>query len=967
MSVLRRIARTISGPRSDSLPLRSARPIGPNADFDFDVLDKIIFGSRLHESTDPARRVEGVQALPPDSKVLVQMLGDPAPEVRSAAGARCSDATALAAALRSESEQAVRVAHAASLGKLLAVSADDTLVHALLAAPEFTDAARAQIVLHTADEARRHAAIVAIGDEDALVDIAIGAEHASVRAAAAERVHTPEPLRRLLKGVRDKDRGVARLARERLDSIEGRARNAVAADRILQEAEALVDQPGHILTAAVEIDRRWKALALSDDAARRARWEDIGRRIQQRFDRELDEQRAHAQFEHRLDAWLDALQDEQAVTALPALREQWNTLRAEAASSEDKPALARLEQAGRQIAQWEQAAPALAAAEALVLEAEQLASGTPIDDAQLPARWQAIELAARTPALTRRFEAALLVIDQRRLAVIRASQQEQTAARHELHTVLHEAEQALAAGHLQEARAATDRTRALKLLAGQLPKPTVQRLSRVVQQLVELERWQQFGQQTARVQLCERAEALLQRALRPASLAREVQQLRGEWKKLDEAVEEKRGSVPKALWDRFDGACERAYAPAARHFAEQTALHNQARKQRDEFIAAAAAHAATLVGETPDWRAIERWLRETESAWRDKALGSVEPVAWKKLDARLREAVAPARDALQAAGAQARQARESLIAEADALGAKAAERDTPTRVKELQARWQANAKSFVLPQRDERALWEKFRGACSAVFEARTGSRKAEEDRRRTQRRAFEALAGELEKLAQSTDADDATLRSARHDLQEQWKMAVAEHGPAPAALEARFRSARVQADQAKKGQARAAEAAALQTLLAKERLCEEADALAAAEGAPEPAVVESLRERWAALPPLPAEWELKLGARRDAALEVHGDEDARYDHAERVKESVAVRRDALLELELTLGMESPRDLQPQRLAVQVKILRDRFKRTTGGDSALQILLNWCALPGSADARDQQRAGKIVASLQRRR
>ena len=198
MSALRRITRTISGPRSDSLPLRSARPIGPTADFDFDVLDKIIFGSRLHESTDPAQRVAGVQALPPDSKVLVQMLGDPAPEVRSAAGARCSDATALAAALRTESEQSVRVAHAASLGKLLAVSADDTLVHALLAAPEFTDAVRTHIVLHTADEARRRAAIGAIGDEDALVDIAIGAEHASVRAAAAERVHNPEPLRRLL-------------------------------------------------------------------------------------------------------------------------------------------------------------------------------------------------------------------------------------------------------------------------------------------------------------------------------------------------------------------------------------------------------------------------------------------------------------------------------------------------------------------------------------------------------------------------------------------------------------------------------------------------------------------------------------------------------------------------------------------------------------------------------------------------
>ena len=85
-------------------------------------------------------------------------------------------------------------------------------------------------------------------------------------------------------------------------------------------------------------------------------------------------------------------------------------------------------------AQWEQAAPALAAAEALVVEAEQLATGTPIDDAQLPARWQALDLAARTPALTRRFEAALLVIEQRRLAIVRATQQEQGAARQQLHT-----------------------------------------------------------------------------------------------------------------------------------------------------------------------------------------------------------------------------------------------------------------------------------------------------------------------------------------------------------------------------------------------------------------------------------------------------------------------------------------------------------------------------------------------------
>ena len=107
--------------------------------------------------------------------------------------------------------------------------------------------------------------------------------------------------------------------------------------------------------------------------------------------------------------------------------------------------------------------------------------------------------------------------------------------------------------------------------------------------------------------------------------------------------------MPKALWERFDLACEKAYAPAARHFAEQAAARKQVRKQREEFIAAAAAHAPTLLTEPRDWRAIERWLREMDHKWRDGDLGSVEPKAWKGFDTQFRAALAPARDALAAA------------------------------------------------------------------------------------------------------------------------------------------------------------------------------------------------------------------------------------------------------------------------------------------------------------------------------
>src|SRR4029450_2466681 len=123
-----------------------------------------------------------------------------------------------------------------------------------------------------------------------------------------------------------------------------------------------------------------------------------------------------------------------------------------------------------------------------------------------------------------------------------------------------------------------------------------------------------------------------------------------EWSALDQ----KHGGTPKAMSERFDRACARAYAPAARYFAEQAALQKQARKQRDEFIASIAAQAPTLLVEPRGWRAIERWLREADRRWRDGDLGSIDPKAWKALDARFKAELAPLRDALSASRDQAK-------------------------------------------------------------------------------------------------------------------------------------------------------------------------------------------------------------------------------------------------------------------------------------------------------------------------
>ncbi|MBE0621764.1 MAG: DUF349 domain-containing protein [Burkholderiales bacterium] len=940
------------------------------------MITNLFSRTALHQHAEPAQRVLGVAALPPDSGELAQLLqSDPAPEVRIAAAQRCADLQALASAAETESDAGVQLALASALGDALAQTEDGALAQALLAADRCTDAVRVEVARRAQDSERRRSAIAGMRDEGALVELALLAGQAETRMAAAERVQTADGLRKLADAAKNKDHGVARLARQRLDATKHRQAQDAEAEAVIAQLEALANEPGPILTAVIELNRRWQALDLGGETARLERCETARQAIQARFEREQNEQRARTQFERRLSEWIETVGSAAPVEpeALSAMRAELASLREEAGARNDDAALARLDQAEQRIAQWEQEIQALASALALVLEAEQLAAGTSIDHAELPARWQALSRTIRTPELTRRFEAAMTAVEQRRLTQIQATQQEANAARAQVHALLHSAEQALAAGQVQAARAAAEEIRTLKGGTGALPKPTTQRLSRLVQQLVELERWESFGQQNARVQLCERAEAAATQTLDPPQLALEVQKLRSEWKALDQ----QHAGVPKALWERFDGACEKAYAPAARYFSELAAQRKETRKRREEFIAAAAAHAPSLLVEPIDWRAIERWLRETDRGWREGDLGSVDPGAWKKLDLRYKTALAPVREALSAARDRAKAGRQAMIDEAAALVAKATERDVPSQVKAIQSKWQTEAKALSLAQRDERTLWTQFRAACDAVFEARQSKRKEEDGRKSEHRHALQELCAQLEQLAGVADKEDQEIRSALRDLQEQWKQKAGASGPDLRALESRFSKGRAAVEAMLSARARSRDAAVWKTLAAKERLCEELDALLRAGGGAAPAensaaAQSGIQESWAALPSIPAAWEKKLLARRDAALaalSAADAADAAGKYLARMEQGAAARRDGLLELELLLGLESPHEFQQQRLALQVKQLKARFSSgaSAGTPTAAERLLAWCAQAGVADALDRQRYERILARVEQAR
>jgi len=136
-----------------------------------------------------------------------------------------------------------------------------------------------------------------------------------------------------------------------------------------------------------------------------------------------------------------------------------------------------------------------------------------------------------------------------------------------------------------------------------------------------------------------------------------------------------------------------------------------------------------------------------------------------------------------------------------------------------------------------------------------------------------------------------------------------------------------------------------------------------------EGAATAAVNERWAESPSLPSAWEKKMLARRDGALRALSEPAAATAYALRIEHGIDSRREILLELEIALGLESPAELQAQRLALQVKQLRQRFQSaaTPGAGTAGERLLAWCAEPGIADSGDRKRYERVFSAIEKMR
>ena len=281
-----------------------------------------------------------------------------------------------------------------------------------------------------------------------------------------------------------------------------------------------------------------------------------------------------------------------------------------------------------------------------------------------------------------------------------------------------------------------------------------------------------------------------------------LRSLREQWKQVDQG-----GPPNHALWKRFDEACNEAYKVVHEWLDKvksEAAEHRAARLALIEEVKAwGAAHTDAHGG---DWKAFNRALHQFSDRWREA--GHLSEKAFAELQPQWKDAIGQAAAPLELAQKQSIERRHAMIEEAKVLG------DAPMlridAVKALQQRWQGEAQAVPLDRKQEQKLWDAFRKPIDDAFNRKTAEREKAAAALSGRDRAVLEASRAVEEATASGDAQK--IRAAMAALEQALRArddAEAAAGPAAAPAPAAQETASAEATTANEGEGEASAAPA--------------------------------------------------------------------------------------------------------------------------------------------------------------
>ncbi|WP_370528221.1 DUF349 domain-containing protein [Rhodoferax sp. BLA1] len=569
----------------------------------------------------------------------------------------------------------------------------------------------------------------------------------------------PEQLQQVFKELSGKDKGAAKLLREKLDEIKRSKTQATIALEWADKAQALLAAPKLNLADALawQRDAAKAGAPLSKEplAGLKAQLVERVRAIEDLQHRVQVQREAAVLVAQRIEVlstkpWLDA---QAAQVGLSADVSNWQA---------EATALAN-------DANW----PSVDAKFVPQLQASQ---------AQLGLVWEAFQAALTSTVLAAEDASAPLPnvpvwADELRVLrgiplepVVKAPKAQvdpeiKAKATSAVADALSKLEQEVAEGHGKASAGAANALRNALKEFGRLIDDKLENQARsALAAAGELEGWQRWRADQLREELVSKAEGLLKRPEGQAIGGRKMQEtlraLREQWKLTDQ------GGVPNhGLWKRFDDACNEAHKVVEvwlEKLKSETAEH---RAQRLALIAEVKAWAeANRTALDDDWKGFNRVLHQFGDRWRES--GHVGEKMYAELNTLWKAAIDEAAAPLEALQKVSLAARHAMIDEAKLLGAQDMLRIDA--VKALQQRWQAEAHRVPMDRRHEQKLWDAFRKPIDEAFNRKTVEREkaqsALSERDRIVLDASKALqaanaSGDAQAIKTAMAALDAALR----------------------------------------------------------------------------------------------------------------------------------------------------------------------------------------------------------------
>jgi len=614
------------------------------------------------------------------------------------------------------------------------------------------------------------AAIKRLEDESDLSQVVINASASNLRFAAAERIHSKQALSEIVKLIRNKDKKVTRLIRDKLSELEQAQNhenelqqalkdNVEAIEKLAQNTDSIQFE-----SRLKNIEQKWKHFSETTTAPYLSRYQSAHQQCQAIAERHQQQKVAQQNQAVALENATEEL-----TSTCDILENCLEGLEVQIKQNEfDEPALNAV--ITSQGTRWEEACQharpspevkqryqnsnallnQLLAANQRLKERDQdlqaLLQTDPQNDPKPRNTQRSIEKLQQYISWPHSFQShpALenLAEMSQHLHTLEKTQRQKIEQRiKKLDSNLEQIKSAIHQGSLKTARKLSKEVR--KELSD-LPHQKTKTISREFQALQstmdELTDWQGFATTPKKEQLIEKMQQLVNAELDLEDKADQIRNLQGEWKQLG-ASDPK---VSKSQWDRFKTAADSAYEPCKAYFQDKNAQRGANLSKRIALCEQLEVYIEGSDWNQVDWKKVEEIHQVARKEW--QLYSPVDRSAGKDTQQRFNLLLKEIQNRINEEKNQNAEQKDKLIAEAKLLLEEADLNKAIEAIKSLQGDWK---KIGVTQHQKGRQQWKEFREHCDAIFARRDQQRHDKIADQQSQAQQADEICQTLETLIQ--------------------------------------------------------------------------------------------------------------------------------------------------------------------------------------------------------------------------